>query len=340
MTREQIGKVLARLFVPLFLAMAVPLALASIDRPFPPTGEPIAPIPIAEPLDQAKIALGEKLFHDVRLSHGNAVACASCHRLDRGGDDDQARSAAADGGRLDFNTPTIFNIALNFRLNWRGNFRLLEEQNEAALLDDELMNTSWAELLAKLRSDPDYAERFAKIYRAAPERADVLDALATYQRSLTTPGSRFDSYLRGDRNAITADEEHGYRLFNDYGCIACHQGVNIGGNLFQKFGIFSDPFAGQKTLTEADLGRFGITGIESDRHVFRVPSLRNVAVTAPYFHDGRTASLAEAIMIMARNQLGRELGERDISLIIRFLGTLTGGYRGRPLPGETGRLAQ
>ncbi|TJV32908.1 MAG: c-type cytochrome [Mesorhizobium sp.] len=125
-----------------------------------------------------------------------------------------------------------------------------------------------------------------------------------------------------------------------YGCIACHQGANVGGNLFQKFGIFRNPFAGQQNVTQADLGRFAITGVESDRHVFRVPSLRNVAVTAPYFHDGRTASLADAVKIMARSQLGRELDQRDADLIVKFLATLTGEYRGQPLTSAADRLQQ
>src|SRR5262249_55931305 len=142
-------------------------------------------------------------------------------------------------------------------------------------------------------------------------------------------------YLRGEKDAITAEEQEGYRLFKENGCIACHQGVNIGGNLFQRFGIFADPFAHQQTITQADLGRFSITGIESDRHVFRVPSLRNIAATAPYFHDGRAASLEDAVKIMARNQLGRDMDARDVGLIVKFLGTLTGEYRGQVLTGDT-----
>ncbi|WP_192360626.1 cytochrome-c peroxidase [Mesorhizobium mediterraneum] len=311
-----------------------------VNQPAPPIGEPIAPITGIGPSDQAKIALGESLFNDVRLSHDDVIACGGCHRLDLSGDDGKARSTTVDGGQLDFNAPTVFSAALNFRLNWRGNFRTVEEQNEAALLDNRLMNTSWEELLPKLRSDPDYSQRFVKVYGGAPGRTDVLDALAIFQRSLITPNARFDRYLKGERDAITADEEHGYQLFKAYGCIACHQGANVGGNLFQKFGIFQDPFAGQKTLTKADLGRFTITGVESDRHFFCVPSLRNVAVTAPYFHDGRTASLADAVKIMARNQLGRELDQRDADLIVKFLGTLTGEYRGQPLTSAADHLQQ
>jgi cytochrome c peroxidase len=310
----------------LSLSAAVTTMLAeTIDN------EPIAPVPAVEALDPGKIALGQKMFHDPRLSRGDRVACASCHDLDRGGDDGRARSVAADGRLLDFNASTVFNAALNARLNWRGNFRSLEEQNEAVLLDPRLMNTTWPELLAKLHADADYRAAFEARYGAAPERAHVLDALAIFQRSLLTPDARFDRYLRGERGAIDADEARGYQLFKAYGCAACHQGMNVGGNLFQKFGIFHDPFAARGGAGTGDLGRYAVTGREGDRYVFRVPSLRNVAVTAPYFHDGSAASLAEAVEIMARNQLGRELPAEDNASIVKFLRTLTGVYQGQSL---------
>jgi len=292
--------------------------------------EPITPVPRHVFLDADKVRLGEMLFHDARLSHGNVLACASCHLLAEGGDDNQARALGSDGALLNFNAPTVFNVALGFRLNWRGNFRTLEEQNEAVLLDPQLMATTWNELLAKLRDDEAYRGSFAALYRGDPMPAQVLDALATFQRSLTTPDARFDRYLRGERDAITPEEERGYRLFKEYGCIACHQGVNVGGNLFQRFGIFHDPFS-QLPIRPADLGRFTVTGEADDRFVFRVPSLRNVAVTAPYFHDGRAQTLEQAVEEMARSQLGRMLAAHEIGLIASFLRTLTGEYRGRPL---------
>jgi cytochrome c peroxidase len=325
----QIRKILAGLLA--CLTTLTPFAIIFAGGPAASDGEPIAPVAVSEPTDTAKIVLGERLFSDPRLSHGDAVACTSCHRLGQGGDDGRTRSVAADGRLLDFNAPTVFNVALNFRLNWRGNFRTLEEQNEAVLLDEQLMNTSWEELLSKLRADADYGRAFAAVYRAPPDRLIILDALAAYQRSLVTPDAPFDRYLRGEADAVTAEEKQGYQLFKDYGCAACHQGVNVGGNLFQKFGIFASPFASEKTPSQGDLGRFTVTGIESDRHVFRVPSLRNVVVTAPYFHDGRTASLGEAVEIMGRNQLGREIAKRDVDLIVKFLATLTGEHGGRSL---------
>jgi cytochrome c peroxidase len=312
---------------------------ATADRSsIPFDQEPITPVPRTVALDAGKVRLGAMLFHDVRLSRGDVLACASCHRLAEGGDDNRARSPGIDNEPLNFNAPTVFNAVLSFRLNWRGNFRALEEQIEAVLLDPHLMNTSWEELLSKLRADEAYREAFSAVYGGAPEPAHVLDALATFERSLLTPDARFDRYLRGDRDALEAEEERGYELFKEYGCVACHQGVSVGGNLFQKFGIFYDPFSGREAVSEADLGRLAITGKEDDRHVFRVPSLRNVGVTAPYFHDGSAASLEEAVEAMARSQLGRSLTEHEIASIVAFLRTLTGEYQGRPLAPGSGHL--
>lgn len=296
----------------------------------PAVHEPIAPLPAAIPSNSGKVGLGEKLFNDARLSGGNRTACTSCHQLERGGDDGRARTRGADGRLLPFNVPTVFNASLSFRLNWRGNYRSLEEQAEAVLLDPRLMNTTWQELIAKLRGHASYTAAFTRIYRREPQRADVLDALAAYERSLVTPNARFDRYLRGERNAITPDEQRGYELFESHGCTACHQGVNVGGNLFQRFGIFHDPFE-EHPVGAADLGRFTITHRSSDRHVFRVPSLRNVAVTAPYFHDGRARRLTEAVQEMARSQLGRRLTNEQVALIVKFLHTLTGEYKGKLL---------
>jgi cytochrome c peroxidase len=303
----------------------------------PIEGEPIAPVPRVAGLDSAKIELGRKMFQDVRLSRDDKVSCTGCHHLERGGADGRVHSMGADGRPLDFNASTVFNAGLNARLNWRGNFRTLEEQNESVLLDPRLMNSRWPELLAKLRADKGYQTAFRTVYGGDPERAHVLDALATFQRSLLTPDARFDRYLRGESGAISADEARGYHLFKAYGCVACHQGVNIGGNLFQRFGVFRDPFAERDAIRPMDLGRYTITGDERDRHVFRVPSLRNVAVTAPYFHDGSVASLSEAVAIMARSQLGREVPPQDVDLIVKFLGTLTGAYQGRSIDTNSDR---
>jgi cytochrome c peroxidase len=310
---------------------AAGLAALSQEPDASRTAEPIAPIPVAAALDADKVRLGERLFRDVRLSQDEKFACASCHGLDRGGDDGRPRSIGGDGRSLDFNTPTVFNAALSFRLNWRGNFRTLEEQAEAVLLDPRLMGTSWETLIAKLQADQTYKDQFASAYGQPPARPLVLDALATFERSLLTPRAPFDRWLAGERDAIGPEEKRGYELFKSHGCVACHQGVNVGGNLFQRFGVFDDPLV-TGPPTRADLGRFALTGKAEDRSVFRVPSLRNVARTAPYFHDGRAATLEDAVEEMARIQLGRVLAPQEIGLIVRFLSTLNGEYP--PLGGQ------
>ena len=297
----------------------------------PEAMEPIEPIAQTAVLDSGRTALGERLFHDVRLSHDNVRSCASCHPLDSGGMDGRARAITPVGTLNARNTPTVFNVALNASLNWDGVAHTLEAHAESVLLNPNVMNTTWPELLAKLRADGGYLAAFDTTYRQRPNQANVLDALASFERSLITLDSRFDRYLRGERAALTAAEQRGYALFKSYGCVACHQGMNIGGNLFQKFGVFEDPVTRAAPNALVDLGRYRVTQVTRDRGVFRVPSLRNVAVTGPYFHDGRAATLEEAVETMANLQLGRKLSPEEIGLIVQFLHTLTGEYRGKPL---------
>jgi cytochrome c peroxidase len=293
--------------------------------------EPISPIPLDVDVDWDKVALGEKLFRDPVLSSDGSLACLTCHQLDRGGDDGLRLSVTNRGDPGVINSLTVFNSALNFRLTWRGRFRTLDEQVESVLRSPSEMNTSWAEILPKLQAEPDYVTAFGRLYADGITRNSVLDAMSNFQRSLVTPNAPFDRYLRGQENALNAEEIQGYQLFKNYGCAACHQGVNVGGNLFQKLGIFKDYFATRGTITEADFGRFLDTGAERDRYVFRVPSLRNVAVTGPYFHDGSVDSLAEAVRKMGEAQLGETLLDAEVGLIVKFLHTLTGEYRGRSL---------
>ena len=159
----------------------------------------------------------------------------------------------------------------------------------------------------------------------------IKEAIATFERSLITPNSRFDRFLRGDRGSLTDEEKDGYGLFKSYGCASCHQGMNAGGNIFQKFGVMGNYFADRGKETKADLGRFNATGDQADRHVFKVPSLRNIALTAPYFHDGSASSLEEAVEVMSKYQLGRRLPPEDVARIVAFLKTLSGEYKGKSL---------
>ena len=314
--------------------VALTAATAPTEEPGPalasPAGssEPIEPIPMNRDWDQKRVALGERLFHDVRLSRDRVLSCASCHPLDRGGMDGRTRPVNANGTLNARNTPTIFNVGLSSSFNWDGIADTLEAHAETVLRNPKLMDITWPELLARLGGDAGYAPAFRATYPDGLTRPNVLDALASFERSLETPDSRFDRYLRGDRRALTRSERRGYALFKEYGCVACHQGVNVGGNMFQKFGVFS---SGDDQILNGDLGRFQLTGVSRDRGVFRVPSLRNVAATAPYFHDGHAESLEAAVETMARVQLGKTLQPGETALIVAFLRTLTGRYQGQPI---------
>lgn len=294
------------------------------------TGEPITPIALIAGLDEKKIALGEQLFKEVKLSRDNSISCASCHILEKGGTDQLTISAGIGGKPGEVNAPSVFNSAYNFKQFWDGHADSLEEQIEGPTHNPLEMDSNWTEITAKLEKEPDYVQAFRAIYGDKIQSHHIKDAIATFERSLVTPNARFDQFLQGDNNALTDEEKQGYQLFKSYGCVSCHQGVNIGGNLFQKFGLMSDYFDGRK-VTKADLGRFNVTGNEADKFVFKVPSLRNVARTAPYFHDGSAHQLEDAVMTMSIYQLGRPLPLGDRDAIVKFLKTLSGEYKGKTL---------
>ena len=307
------------------LALLVPAAVQAQDD------EPIKPIPSQIALDTRKVALGERLFHDRRLSRDNSLACASCHDLARGGVDGLRTSLGIGGAVGPINAPTVFNSSLNFRQFWDGRAASLEEQAAGPVHNPKEMGSNWGEVLGKLSQDEPLVAQFKASYPDGLQPRNIQDAIATFERSLTTPNARIDKYLRGDRGALAADELRGYQLFKAYGCVACHQGVNIGGNMFQTFGVMGDYFQRRGNVTAADLGRFNVTANEGDKHVFKVPSLRNVALTAPYFHDGSAQTLPDAVEVMFRYQLGRTAPQQDKDLIVKFLYTLTGEHRGKPL---------
>lgn len=293
--------------------------------------EPISPIPLDIKLDPARVALGKRLFHEPRLSGDDKVACANCHGLNNGGADHVVHSRGVGGREGGINVPTVFNSGFNFRQFWDGRAETLEGQIDGPILNPVEMASNWPQVLGKLRGDADYREAFAAIYPDGISADNVKNAIATFERSLYTPNSRFDRYLRGDRAALSEDEQAGYRQFKELGCVSCHQGVNVGGNLYEKMGVMEDYFAGRGNVTKADLGRYNQTGIEEQRFEFKVPSLRNVALTAPYFHDGSAATLEQAIQLMAKHQLGVELSEQQQRLVAEFLRTLTGEYQGELL---------
>ena len=308
-----------------------PMKLTQIERvEVSQANEPIQPIPLTIALDRDKVALGKQLFEDVRLSKDNQSSCLSCHSYSTGGTD-RTQHEVGGKGFGDINTLTVFNSGFNFRSNWNGKYENLVDLVDSLIQNPQVMGSKWEEVIDKLRSKSEYIQAFARIYPDGLARPNINDAIATFEQSLYTPNSRFDKFLRGNKQALTAAETQGYQLFKDYGCVSCHQGVNVGGNMFQSFGVMGNYFAERGNIIKADLGRFNVTQDEADRFVFRVPSLRNVALTPPYFHDGSAQTLEQAIAVMAKYQLGRPLSSQQTKLIAQFLRTLNGEYLGKPL---------
>jgi cytochrome c peroxidase len=305
------------------LAVAFMLGLPCL-APAALLDEPIKPVPETLNQDPGRAELGRQLFNDVHLSANNSLSCATCHNLAKGGTDGREYSLGFSGKTATVNTPTVLNAALNFKQFWNGRVDTLEAQINVVMQNSIELGSKWDDVIGKLSQEAHYKEAFATAYKGGITKANVENAIATYVRTLITPNSRFDKYLRGDRNAISDEEKAGYVKFKQYGCVACHQGVNVGGNMFQKFGVMGDYFANRGMPTEADLGRYLVTGEESDKYVFKVPSLRNIALTAPYFHDGTAKTLDAAVDVMFTYQLGRVASNDDKAAIIKFLDTLTG----------------
>jgi cytochrome c peroxidase len=287
--------------------------------------DPIDPITPFTQLSPAKVALGARLFADPILSGDEKTACTTCHdlTLKLGGADGRAISAIAGrAAQPSYNTPTIFNVGLLYKLSWQGAFSSLEEI--IPLTKPAVMNSTWDGVLQRLRARPAYANDFSALYPQGLNEAAVRDAIATYERSLTTPGSRFDKYLRGAADALSAEEKEGYSFFKNFGCISCHQGVGVGGNLVARFGVMRDPRE-RGPIKPGDRGLADPPISDAQREFyFRVPSLRNVARTAPYFHDGSAATLELAVAEMADYQLGRNLTATEVDRLVAFLGSLTG----------------
>lgn len=291
------------------------------------SGEALLPLPPVPDLPPRKVALGKALFMDGRLSHDNSLACSGCHDLGSGGHDRRRVSVGVGGAIGKVNAPTVFNACMNFAQFWDGRATTLEEQAAGPVHNPAEMASNWDEVIAKLKADPRMLMEFRAVYPDGITAANIVDAIASFERVLLTENSPLDRFLRGDRQALDARARDGYERFRDLGCISCHQGVNVGGNMFQHFGIMAD-YLGRPNRrpppTSADLGRYNVTGREEDRNVFKVPSLRNVALTAPYFHDGSAATLEEAVAIMGHYQLGRELSKEEIASLVAFLNAMTG----------------
>ena len=316
-TRKQIIKVSK---VNKFLIMLTILANSLVFAQ-----EPITPIPLTIETDSKKVTLGKKLFFDTILSSDNTISCASCHDLkSKFGTDLTSVSTGVNGHKGTRNSPTIYNSVFNFSQFWDGRANNLSQQALEPITNTlEMGMPSWQQTVAKIKKIAEYKELFAAAYDGEITKENTADAIAEFGKTLITPNSIFDQYLRGNKEAITSEQKRGYEIFKSYGCVACHQGMNVGGNMYQKFGVVKDINLLDGTLNN-DLGRYNITGNEWDKRVFKVPSLRLAAKTPPYFHDGSIATLDEAVGIMIEFQLGRKVPKKDKKAIIRFLESLVG----------------
>ncbi|WP_456373507.1 cytochrome-c peroxidase [Thiolapillus sp.] len=290
--------------------------------------EPIQPLQPVSGLDPEIVALGEKLFHDPRLSGDNTVSCAHCHKLALGGSDNMPVSVGIRGQLGKINALTVYNLNTHISYFWDGRAATLESLVSFPLQNPLEMGGNWPEVIARLKKDESLASAFGKAFPAEGiSRHGISRALADFMRSLVALDSPMDRWLKGDKSALGKQQLRGYRLFKNYGCIACHQGQAVGGNIYASMGVMGDYFKDRKTpLNKVDKGRFNVTGREDDMHVFKVPSLRLAVWTAPYFHDASAKTLEEAITVMGRYQLGRDIPSRDVQDIKAFLHALAGQH--------------
>jgi cytochrome c peroxidase len=278
--------------------------------------EPITPLPMTITIDKDKAALGKALFFDPILSKDGTISCASCHNISEGGDDGLKVSVGIDGKVGSINAPTVLNAVYNFRQFWDGRAKDLKAQAAGPIENPIEMGNSFENLIKTLKNS-EYKQRFSLLYQEGITKDTICDAIAEYEKGLVTYNSPFDRYLRGDKEAISQKQKEGYALFQTKGCIACHHGINVGGNMYNKFGIIIAD-------NDSNLGRYNVTHNESDKYFFKVPSLRNVAETAPYFHNGSVKTLKEAVYFMAKHQLGRLITEAEVEKIVLFLESLSG----------------
>ncbi len=299
-------------------------------------GEPVRPIIAHTDVDAKKVELGYLLYHDTRLSVDNTVSCATCHGLNTGGVDNLKYSKGVAGNMGGVNAPTTYNAVYNFVQFWDGRAKTLAEQAAGPPLNPvEMASTSFDEIIAKLAQDKQYVKAFKALYPDGITEANITNAIEEFERTLVTPNSAFDKWLLGDNEALTAEEVHGYELFKANNCATCHVGANLGGESYELMGLRQHYFQARGTeLTEEDNGRFKQTQDERDRHRFKVPGLRNIELTWPYYHDGTRTTMEEAVRDMAFYQCDASLNDAEVGAIVAFLRTLTGEYQGKKLTSD------
>jgi cytochrome c peroxidase len=285
----------------------------------------LQPLPDTVEVDAKKVALGEKLFNDVRLSKDNTVSCATCHDVDKGGADQLPFSKGVGGAEGDINDPTVFNSGFQFALFWDGRAADLEEQADGPVNNPIEMASNWEEVTAKLNQDAAFTQEFLAVYPDGYKKENFVEAIAEYERTLLTPAP-FDAFLKGDKSALDDQQQKGYELFNTLGCYTCHTGVILGGKSYEKMGLRADYFGDRGDVIKRDYGRFNVTGDEYDRFRLKTPTLRNVADTFPYMHDSTVETLEEAVDVMVKYQVGKTVTQEENQALVSFLHSLTGKY--------------
>ncbi|WP_306602824.1 cytochrome-c peroxidase [Azonexus sp.] len=290
--------------------------------------EPIQPIKPAANINLGMVELGKKLYFDPRLSKSGFISCNSCHNLSMGGTDNIPTSIGDKWQQGPINAPTVLNSSLNVAQFWDGRASDLKAQAGGPIANPGEMGFTHTLAVNVLESIPGYVREFKQVFgKDKISIEEVTLAIAEFEKTLVTPNSRFDQWLLGKKDALTAEEQAGYKLFKDSGCVACHNGEAVGGNSFQKMGVV-EPY---KTKATAG-GRADVTGKDADRFNFKVPTLRNVEMTYPYFHDGAANTLTEAVDIMGRLQLGKKFTKDENAKVVAFLKTLTGDQPNFQLP--------
>jgi cytochrome c peroxidase len=301
----------------------------SLFKPVP-NSAPALPDNAATP---AKVALGKMLYFEPRLSQSHSISCNSCHMVGMGGVDLQETSLGhrwQHGGR---NAPTVYNAVFDIAQFWDGRAKDLEQQAGGPLVNPVEMDMTKEHVVEQLKGIPGYVAVFAKAFPGAADSItfdNVSRAIAVFEATLITPNAPFDRYLKGNEKALDTKQKQGLAVFITKGCSACHNGINVGGGMYAPFGVVERP--GADILPPADKGRFAVTKTASDEYVFRVPQLRNIALTAPYFHTGRVWDLRQAVAVMGSSQLGTTLSDDEVSQIVTFLGALTGDQPKVTLP--------
>lgn len=319
------------LLISAIMVLAMPVTTLAQDAVLHSAQKLFKPIPMHPPPIKAikgtplRVELGTQLYFDPRLSESHAISCNACHRIGLGGVDVQETSIGHRWQRGPRNAPTVLNAVFNTAQFWDGRAKDLEQQAGGPLLNPIEMGTTETHVVEQLKGIPGYVSEF---HRAFPEAKDpitfknIRDLIALFEATLITPNAPFDLYLKGDEKALDAQQKRGLEAFINKGCASCHNGINIGGNRYAPFGVVEKP--GAQFLPPNDHGRFAVTKTVSDEYVFKVPSLRNIALTRPYFHSGKAWSLRQAVAVMGSSQLGITLTAKEVDDITAFLDTLTG----------------